>query len=173
MSDGLATTEMACQPAKRMDQDTWFADFLTSSPTLAVTGSTLTLTSGGTVLTLADQSAGQTAATLVGPTWNLDSIINADAVSSLPQGVASTITFADDGTVAIDDGCNSLSGGYTVDSGVITLGTLTSTLKGCQGQQAQVADSVQAVLQNEVTYSIDGQRLTLTNGSNGLSYTTS
>lgn len=172
VKDGLATTEMACQPAKRMDQDTWFSDFLTSSPTLSVTGSTVTLTSDGTVLTLADQAAGQTAATLVGPTWKLDSIINDDAVSNLPQGVASTITFADDGTVAIDDGCNSLSGGYTVDNGVITFGNLSTTLKGCLGQEAQVADSVAEVLQDEVTYVIDGQRLTLTNGTNGLSYTT-
>lgn len=47
----LASTMMACEP-ELMDQDQWLAQFLSSSPTVTVTDTELTLTSGDTVMTL-------------------------------------------------------------------------------------------------------------------------
>ena len=44
----MAMTEMACEPAALMDQDTWLAAVLTSRPTVALDGDTLTLTAEGT-----------------------------------------------------------------------------------------------------------------------------
>ena len=40
----MAMTQMACTPAALMDQDTWLAAVLTSRPTVALDGDTLTLT---------------------------------------------------------------------------------------------------------------------------------
>jgi len=46
----LASTKMACEPAL-MEQDQVIADALGANPTWKVTGSQLTLTGGGTVIT--------------------------------------------------------------------------------------------------------------------------
>jgi len=46
----LASTKMACEPAL-MEQDQVIADALAADPTWKVTGSQLTLTGGGTVIT--------------------------------------------------------------------------------------------------------------------------
>lgn len=48
----LASTMMACEP-ELMDQDQWLAQFLSSSPSVTVTETELTLTSGDTVMVLA------------------------------------------------------------------------------------------------------------------------
>lgn len=41
--DGIAMTEMACEPAALMDQDAWVVELLSGRPTLAVDGETLTV----------------------------------------------------------------------------------------------------------------------------------
>ena len=50
----LASTEMGCDQAL-MDQDAWFADQLTSKPTLTQDGDTLTLTNAKTGIVMSDQ----------------------------------------------------------------------------------------------------------------------
>src|SRR5262245_24862176 len=50
--DDMVMTEMACDPPALMDQDTWLASFLTSGPTAALDGDTLTLTADGVTITL-------------------------------------------------------------------------------------------------------------------------
>ena len=92
----LAMTEMGCDEPL-MQQDTWFADILTSKPTLLQDDTTLTLTSDDTVIVFTDEEVVVPDASLTGTPWKLDSIIAGDAASSVPAGVKSTITFGDDG----------------------------------------------------------------------------
>ncbi len=92
----LAMTEMGCDEPL-MQQDTWFADILTSKPTLLQDDTTLTLTSDDTVIVFTDEEVVVPDASLTGTPWKLDSIIAGDAASSVPEGVTSTITFGDDG----------------------------------------------------------------------------
>ena len=58
-------TEMACAEPL-MQQDTWFADILTSEPTLQQDDTTLTLTSDGTVVVFTDEEVVVPDASLTG-----------------------------------------------------------------------------------------------------------
>ena len=72
-----AMTEMACEPAALMDQDTWLAAVLTSRPTIALDGDTLTLAAEGTLVTLVDRETADPDRPLEGTTWNLEGVVTA------------------------------------------------------------------------------------------------
>ena len=84
--EGGAMTEMGCDPALH-DQDEWLSEFLASRPTVAANGNDLVLTSDGTVMDLLDAEVAEPDLALAGTLWTVDSIISADAVSSIPAGV--------------------------------------------------------------------------------------
>lgn len=169
--DMLASTEMACDPAL-MAQDQMLANFLTSRPRVALNGNDLVLTSGETVMTMLDEEEATPDQALVGTVWTLDSIIEGDAVSSVPMGVTATLTFADDGTVAIQPGCNTGRSDYTIDGDTITFGPVALTRMACEGAAGQVENAVLAVLDSgPLDFTIDGGRLTLQGPDSGLGFT--
>jgi heat shock protein HslJ len=172
----LASTEMACRQAI-MAQEQWWGTLLTGSPTLAADGRTVTLTSGDDVVTLQEQQP-TPAASLTGTDWHLTSTLsmvgrNDGSVSSVPQGVDATLLFGEDGRVNGSTGCNSISGGYTVEGDRISFRNLATTLMACEGAGGEVEHSVLPVLAGSVTYAIDGNRLTLVKADvdAGLEYT--
>jgi heat shock protein HslJ len=171
--DGLAMTEMGCEP-DLMAQDEWLAGLITGEPTLALDGDTLVLTAGSTVLTLLDREVADPDRAVVGTTWVLDGIIDGDAVSSVPGGVRATLRIEEqpDGSLvaAVEDGCNSGSGPVEVAETTMSFGNRMTTLIGCEGDQAAVADAVLAVLQGEVEYQVEAASLTLDAGDQGLTY---
>lgn len=159
--DSLAGTEMGCDK-DLMDQDAWLADLLTSEPTVLLADDTLTLTSGGTVVILSDEEVVVPDASLTGTTWVLDSLITADAASSVPAGVRSTVLFKPSGLVFAELGCNTGRGGYQADDSTITFEPMATTRMACEEAATSVEDAVLAVLQGEVRFSIDGESLVLT-----------
>jgi heat shock protein HslJ len=159
--DTLAGTEMGCDQAL-MDQDTWLADLLTSTPTLLLADDTLTLTSGGTVVVLSDEEVVVPDASLTGTAWVLDSIITGDAASSVPEGVQSTLQLKPSGLAFAELGCNTGRGGYQVDGSTITFEPMATTRMACEETAMSVEDAVLAVLQGDVGFSIDGESLVLT-----------
>jgi heat shock protein HslJ len=166
----MSTTEMACDPPL-MNQDQWLASFLGSGPTLTLTGNDLVLTSGDVVLTLLDEEEAAPDAELVTTVWVLDSIIDGDAVSSVPGDVFSTIEFAADGSVTVRPGCNNGMGNYTVDGNTITFGPIATTRMACGGDADVVEQAVLSVLgSGPLTFVIDGSRLTLQASASGLGY---
>jgi heat shock protein HslJ len=175
---GLAMTEMACAEPL-MQQDTWFADFLTSSPQLLQDDTTLTLTAGDTVIVLQDEEVVVPDASLTGGTWQLDSIIAGDAASSVPAGVESTVQFADDGELRAALGCNTGRGSYSVTGDTLSIEPLATTKMACEPPASDVESAVLGVLQGDVTFSIDGESLVLTareatgSGASALVYRTS
>jgi heat shock protein HslJ len=162
-----------------MDQDSWLADLLTSEPTLSQDGDTLTITNGKTVLVLSDEQVAVPDASLTGSRWNLDSIVHGDAVSSVPEGVTSTVRFFDDGRFTLASGCNTITGRYTVEDDVLRFSHTGTTLMSCNGPEGDVETDVMDVLGGDVRYSIDGTRLAVTSetakddSATGLTYRTS
>ena len=169
INGALAMTEMGCAP-DRMQQDQWFADLLTSEPTIVVNGDQLTLTSKGTVVSMTDEKVTNPDRPLEGTAWTLESVIDGDTVSSIPQGVTSKLTFTTDGRIEVMPGCNTGSGNYSVMGDRIKFGPIGMTQMGCTGPAGGVESSVVHVIDGEVSYSIDGSSLTLTKGSQGLTY---
>ncbi|MCZ3389714.1 MAG: META domain-containing protein [Actinomycetia bacterium] len=157
----LAMTEMACdEPLMR--QDTWFADILTSKPTLLQDSTTLTLTSDDTVIIFTDEEVVVPDVSLNGTVWQLDSIVAGDAASSVPEGVESNLSFGDGGELMVSPGCNTGSGSYTATVTTLTIGPIAMTAKACPPPASDVEADVTGLLQGDVSYSIDGDTLVLT-----------
>lgn len=155
----LAMTMMAC-PDPLMAQDTWLSEFLASSPQIELDGSTLTLTGDDATITLAEIEP----AALVGTTWVVTGTVASQAVSSIPADSTASISIADDGTVAVDTGCNTGSGDVEVGDETLTFGPIATTLRACVDEVAELEADVLAVLQGEVAYEISGDNLSLRSG---------
>jgi len=166
---GLSTTEMGCDP-ERDAQDTWLADVLTGSPTLRLSGSELTLTTEDAAITLVDREVAEPDSELTGTRWTLESIVEGETVSSIPLGVEATFEISDDGTVAVNLGCNSGSGTAEIGDGTLTFAAIAVTTMGCEGPEMQVQSSVLAVVGAEVTYAIDADLLSMRKGDRGLDW---
>lgn len=169
--DGMGQTEIGCQP-QLMAQDEWLIGFLGSRPTVSnLDGGELVLTSGNTTLTMLDRAVAEPDQPLTGTTWTLTSIISADAVSSVPEGVTATFLFREDGNIELYDGCNSGGGPFTVEADQIRFGEIVMTQIGCTGAADEVERAVVRVLNAELaTYSIGGSTLTLQAGTQGLMF---
>jgi len=167
--DGLAMTEMGCDP-DRHAQDDWLAGFLGARPTVRLSGNELALEGGGTIIRLLDREVADPDLPLTGTLWTIDSIITGDAVSSVPAGAVATLRFMGDGQVAIQTGCNQGGGRVTVENGTLRFSDLVMTDMACDGPAGELERSVLAVVQTAVpvSYEIEARSLTLMAGANGL-----
>ena len=68
------------------------------------------------------------------------------------HGVKQTITFADDGSVYGNSGCNRFTGTYKVKGESITIGPLASTLMACPEPQMSAEGTFLTRLQAAVSY---------------------
>lgn len=167
---GLAMTEMACSEPL-MAQESWLAGLLTSKPTLALDGDTLTLTSKATVVTLVDREVADPDRALVGTAWTLDGIVSGETASSVPAGVTATLRVTEAGRIEFTTGCNQGGASVAVTPDTLTISGGLTTLVVCTGAPAQVESAVLAVLgDGTTTYSIEAATLTLTRGDAGLTY---
>ena len=161
----LATTEMACE-APLMAQDTLITSFLDGS-TATLAGDTLTFTKGDVTLTLLDKEVATPDGTLEGPRWVVTDVQTGSTVSTVPAGATAALTFGPR-TVAVEAGCNSGSGAYTVDGDTITFGPIALTMMACPADKMALEATVLSVLQGQATYEIDANTLRLVNEPNGL-----
>ncbi|HZB41545.1 MAG TPA: META domain-containing protein [Ilumatobacter sp.] len=164
------TTDMACEPAALMDQDDWLLSFLTTGPTVALEGDTLTLTGDDAVITLLDDEVVDADRPLDGTTWALTDLINAPATAPAAGTEAPMINFAA-AEVDIDTGCNTGRATYDADAGTLTIASIRLTRTACTDQDTTAREAaVLAVLEGTSTYEIEGDELTITNGDTGLIY---
>ena len=73
----MAQTQMACDPAALMDQDTWLGSVLTSRPTLTLDDDTLTISAQGATVTLLDREVADPDLPLEGTVWTVDTLVTA------------------------------------------------------------------------------------------------
>ncbi len=165
----MAQTEMACEPSALMDQDTWLASVLTSRPTVTVDGDTLTIAAPGATVTLVDQEVASPDLPLEGTTWVVDTLTSGDLATSIPAaGAAPTLLF-EDGSVAVDTGCNTGGGPARVLGDTVTFGPIAMTRMACTDPVATAVEpQILVVLRGTGTTSIEGDVLTLRNGTDGL-----
>jgi heat shock protein HslJ len=166
--EGGGMTEMGCDDARHA-QDDWLFGFLGARPTVSLEGNDLTLEAEGTTIELIDREVADPDRDLVGPTWTVASIISGDAVSSVPNGAVATLTFADDGRVDVQTGCNEGSGSYEVDGDRLRFGDIVTTDRACPDGAGQLEAAVLAVLAaDELVFEIDAANLQITAGDIGL-----
>jgi len=143
-------TEMGCEPALA-DQDAWLTEFLTSAPSVLLEDDKLTLADDdGTTINMLDRESAEPDLPIEGTLWIVDGIVTNDAVSSVPAGATASITI-EDSNAAVETGCNAGSTSVEVNETTLTFSPMTVTLMA----------SVLAVLDGEVTYEIDADRLSI------------
>ena len=170
LPEQLVSTMMGCEP-DLMAQDEWLSSFLVATPTVQLDGDRLTLTSGDVSIVLIDESVVTPARPLNGTAWALDTIVDGEIASSVPMGVETpTLEIGEDGFAQVFTGCNRGSAAATLDGTTLTLGSLRLTKVACPGDAANVEFAVMAVLDGDVAFAIEGDRLTLTKGDRGLVY---
>jgi heat shock protein HslJ len=161
--DNMASTQMACDPARHA-QDEWLSALLVAGPTVALTGDDLTLATATEQLRLQDRRVADPDRPLVGTAWRVESIITPDAVTSVAGGEKAAFTFAVDGRVSGNTGCNQFSGPYQKTADTITFGAIAMTKMACTGGADTVERAVVALFDGRpVTYKIEADQLTMTN----------
>lgn len=117
--------------------------------------------------------APQPAASLVGPEWRVTGVNNGrGGLASVAPDATLTATFASDGSVSGNTGCNQFRGGYTVDGAALHVGELISTRRACisdalSAQEQQYLTALRAA----TTYRLDGNQLTLRDASGAMQVT--
>jgi heat shock protein HslJ len=160
----MGGTDMGCEQP-RMEQDQWLTTFLTSRPTWKLNGDELTLTSGETQLKLLDRLVADPDRQLVGPKWTVESLLDGEGASSVPSGVIAVLSFSADGKVSGTTGCNLLNGDARVNGDKLTFGALMTTKRLCTEPAGPVEGHVLGVLDGEVTWRIEADKLILTHPS--------
>ena len=97
---------------------------------------------------------------MIGTEWLLESIVQADAVSST-VGEQATLTLRDDGTFGGSTGCRTLTGRYTIDGAEILATELRADGECPEDVFAQDSQVIE-VLGDGFRAAVDGQKLHLT-----------
>ena len=81
-------------------------------------------------MTLTDREVADPDRPLEGTRWVVDGIVSGDAVSSIPAGVAATLTITD-GQLQVETGCNRGHATVRVAGATLTVGPLALTKMAC------------------------------------------
>ena len=171
----LASTRMACIDPVVSDQETWFATFLASSPTVSYSGGTLTLTDGTDTVVFAGAPSGADA--LVDTGWKVTDLISVSGstVAAVDSTLTAWVRFSA-GEVVFNNSCNGGGGTAEIGDSTITFGPLRSTLIFCDGPSGELEAVMNAVLQGVTPYTVTtdpgGTRLTImsADGVTGLGF---
>lgn len=175
---GFSATEMGC-PGDGNDEDAWLAEFLSSSPTIAVDGTDVRLATDEAELWLvpADEVAPPEGEDrpLEGTRWRLTGIEerDGDAVGMLvvPRRIRAWVEL-DKGEIRFETGCNSGGGRVERADGMLRLRQVVITLVGCVRGDAELErPQVRVLMAQQVAWEVAGDQLRLTRGDTTLLYT--
>ena len=169
MDDNLATTAMGCD-APRHAQDGWLSKILQAEPAWKLETDRLTVTSGGTTISLTDRKTVEPDRALDGTKWSLETVISGETASHQAGSEKAWITLNGD-RVTGSTGCNELQGKVARGTGTLTFGELATTRRACPGDDGKLEETLLTNLKGDVTYEIDSNRLKLRAAGNGLDFT--
>ena len=155
----LAETMMACEQPL-MDAQDAFTAALRAAQTAEVDGDTLVLTGADdTTLTF---TASDPARAVLG-NWDIVDVAKTDAIIGVREGTSPTLTFAADGSMAVDTSCNTGGGPYTVDGNDIAIGPVAVTERACLDPTGVMRQETRilAALGNATSVEATPERLTL------------
>lgn len=162
----MSITEMACEQPL-MDLDAAVAGMLADGPTVRLEGDNLTLLAAGRTLRLVDRRLEVPDRELEGTLWVVHTVIAGDTTMGGFGGAVATVQF-NDGSAAVNGGCNTGSSTAAVGDTSIELGPIGFTKMGCEQPTMELEFMVAVVLQGTVSFRILGDELTLVNGDNAL-----
>ncbi|MEU6098395.1 META domain-containing protein [Streptomyces sp. NPDC047079] len=155
-------TEMACDQAPMAFEAAFSRTLADGSLTAAVDRDALTLTTGdGDRVRLTRQGD----APLYGTRWRITALVDGQVASSLPAAAAGKAWFTLDrktGTASGGLGCNRFTAKATVRDGHLTLGSLRTTRKMCDGSLMDTEKSIGERLGRPLAYRLEHRGISLT-----------
>jgi heat shock protein HslJ len=163
----MGQTAMGCEPAV-MEAEQTFLAALSGVETFAFNDDRLTLTGSGARLGFDPVRPIPTSA-LVDTKWELDTLIEGKAASSV-SGDPATLVLHADGALTATTGCRTLTGRWIDNGGVIVVPELAADGE-CPDDLWKQDSLVVTVLEDEFRAEVDSDKLTLTSmGGDGLRY---
>ncbi|TPV92628.1 MAG: META domain-containing protein [Myxococcales bacterium FL481] len=168
VGDGV-TTEIACEEPLAA-QEGWYFAFLQASPTFALNGSSLVLTGPLGRVDYVDEEVLVPDQELVGPVWEVTSVLEGDLAWAAEWPNPATIEFLADGSAAVFGGCNEAGARYVVDGNTVSFSEVASTDLWCDDDANDLETAVFGLLEGPqpVQWTIDGVVLELNAGDPGL-----
>lgn len=159
IEDGLAVTEMACQPQEVMESERRFLEALVAVDTVELGDQELLLRSEATELQFTLLPPVPTA-DLLGTTWVLEALVQGDAVSSpMTQAEPATLELSPDGTFTGSTGCRTISGIYQITGAEVQF-TEFSAEGECPEELTEQDSRVISALEGGFRVEIDGEQMT-------------
>ncbi|TDD25244.1 META domain-containing protein [Kribbella turkmenica] len=169
VDEQLQVTAMGCDDA-RHKQDSWLSGLLRSGPSWTLEADRLTVTSGGTTITLTDRETAEPDLALDGTKWSLETVVSGETASHQAGSEKVWITLNGD-RVTGSTGCNELQGKVARDTGKLTFGEIATTRRACAGDAGKLEQTLLGTLEGTVTYEVDANRLELRAAGDGLDFT--
>ncbi len=165
---GLGATEMACSPEQVMVAEQRYLGALPRVRAFSITTGLLTLTGDGVELVFGAIPPVPTSE-LTGTVWVLESLIDADSVSSV-DGDRATLELYTDGSMLGSTGCRDLHGIYVVSGAEVTMPEMAAE-GDCPADLFEQDSQVVSVLGDGFRARVEGDLLTVTSaGGLGLVY---
>ncbi|MFF6780847.1 META domain-containing protein [Streptomyces sp. NPDC012510] len=160
--EAARSTEMACGDASMKFEETFARTLDSEKFTAETTDGRLTLTTGdGDTVELSEEQPAE----LYGTRWRIDSLMDHDVATSLPEAAQGKAWFTLDkkaGTLSGNLGCNEVSAKATVSEDRITLGNARTTRKMCSDSLMAAERTLLGLFKGTVEYRIDHRSITLT-----------
>jgi heat shock protein HslJ len=160
----MAMTAMGCDGG-RGEQDAWLAKFLADKPTIRSSGTELVLANNTTEIRLLDRTVADPDRPLIGTRWVVQSVIDRETASSIPQGAVAQLQLNADGTFTGNTGCNNMGGGAVVAGANIRFAGVFTTKMACEEGRMRLEQIVLSVLHDTVSYEIEADQLRLRDAS--------
>jgi heat shock protein HslJ len=97
---------------------------------------------------------------LVDTVWVIDGLISGDDVSTVPENSEASITISD-GRAAVHTGCNRGNATVDITDETMTFSPMATTMMACEPALMELEFAVTSVLNGEVDYAIDADRMTI------------
>lgn len=169
--DSIGGTEMGCEDPGA-DQDRWLTDFFGSRPELVADGDGFVLRGEGVDIPFRPADEVGHHVPLDSVVWLLTGIeeTDGDAVSMRPVPAGLGAGFEVTGAhFRLETGCNTASGSVVVGEGTLETGRTLVTERGCDDRALEEAQ-LGVITGDDVTWSVDDDRLQLGNGDVTLLY---
>ncbi len=160
MTGDVSMTDMGCDP-KLHAQDELVSGFLQAGPRWELAGDVLTLRTDTLEVTLQDQESADPDRPLTGTRWQVDTVLDGQSASSVPNGATAFLEFAD-GKVQGHTGCNNLGGTAVLAEKTIAFADVFTTKMACADDVDKLERAVLATLKGDVAWQVTADRLTLT-----------
>ena len=168
-ASSIGGTEMGCD-TDLMTEDDWLANFFSSSPTFDFQESTLSFENEGVTLTFGDRETLIPDASFEETLWIIDTYIEGEVAIAYNLITTPSVQFGSDGSIDLNTGCNGGFGEYSLDEDSLSVTMTAYTDAFCDDEDGQAAESiiVSVFMGPTVEVELNENRLTLTNGSRGI-----